>query len=101
MQKIISIAEEFSKYPGPRYERLGSFSGEKFRDEVLLPALQGGEEVVIKLDGTMGYGSSFLEEAFGGAVRKKIRIGKDNLRLESDDKHLVREIWQYIEDAQK
>ena len=101
MQKIINISTEFTKYPGPRFERLGSFSGEKFRDEVLVPALQEHDEVVVHLDGTMGYGSSFLEEAFGGTVREKIRIGKDNLHLVSKDEHLVREIWLYIEDAQK
>lgn len=99
MQTIINIAKDFSKYPGPRYERLGDFSGEKFRDDILMPALGVGE-VVVQLDGTVGYGSSFLHEAFGGAARKT-RVGKDNLRLESDDKYLVREIWQYIDDAQK
>ena len=88
MQTIINIAKDFSKYPGPRYERLGKFSGEKFRDDILMSALGVGE-VVVQLDGTVGYGSSFLHEAFGGAARKT-RVGKDNLRLESDDEYLVR-----------
>jgi hypothetical protein len=60
--------------PGGRYVADGNFSGEWFRNEVLVPALREtsklGETLDIELDGTAGYGSSFLEEAFGGLVRE-------------------------------
>lgn len=98
--KTINISQEFSKYPGPRYKKLGLFSGEEFRDDILIPALKVSETVTIQLDGAMGYGSSFLEETFGGAVRNGWAINRDNLKLESEDEELLKEIWDYIESAQ-
>lgn len=73
MARVIEIAEAFSRYPGPRYRAHGDFSGEQFRDEILADALSTaiavGDTVVVVLDDVAGYGSSFLEEAFGGLVR--------------------------------
>ncbi|MGF1698211.1 STAS-like domain-containing protein [Vibrio lamellibrachiae] len=60
---------DFTKYPGPRYIALGSNSGEEFREEHLIGALKSNSEVSVNLDGVLGYGSSFLEEIFGGIVR--------------------------------
>lgn len=60
--------------PGGRFVSDGPFSGEWFREEMLRPALSAadsqGDRVIVILDGTSGYGSSFLEEAFGGLIRK-------------------------------
>ena len=96
----INISRDFSRYPGLRYVRLSDFSGELFREEKLLPALKKGVPVVVELDGTAGYGSSFLEESFGGAIREGIDLTADkNLSLVSDDKDLVAEIWGYIKEA--
>lgn len=70
-EKIINIAAEFSKTPGGRYRTDGPASGEEFRESVLIPALRENATIVIELDGTRGYPSSFLEEAFGGLVRRQ------------------------------
>lgn len=64
----VNIARDFSDTPGGRHRRLGPSSGEEFRDR-LVALLEKGQNVEIILDGTEGYGSSFLEEAFGGLVR--------------------------------
>lgn len=69
-EKIINVAKEFSRTPGGRYYSDGPASGQEFREKILLPALRDYETVVIELDGTRGYPSSFLEEAFGGAIRE-------------------------------
>ncbi len=66
----INVANDFSKFPGGRFKTDGSYSGERFRDEILLKKLQTQKRVIVELDGTLGYGSSFLEEAFGGLVRE-------------------------------
>jgi hypothetical protein len=66
----INIASQFSRTPGGRYYTDGPASGEQFREERLIPALQKSGTVVVELDGARGYPSSFLEEAFGGLVRK-------------------------------
>jgi hypothetical protein len=64
----ISVARDFTRYPGPRYESQGAYSGERFR-RVLVNALKNGQRLIVDLDGTSGFGSSFLDEAFGGLVR--------------------------------
>jgi len=66
----ISIAKDFSATPGGRFNRDGPFSGEAFRERILLPALARGDHVVVELDEVAGLPASFLEEAFGGLVRR-------------------------------
>ncbi|EGR2303306.1 DUF4325 domain-containing protein [Vibrio parahaemolyticus] len=100
----IVIAKDFSEYPGPRYKSLGCFSAEEFMDELLLPALDKSNVVTVIFDGVLGFGSSFLEEAFGGLVRKGYSIDELASRLNfisEDDKYLIPEIWGYIKDAAK
>lgn len=97
--------KDFSMFPGPRYIRLGPHSGEEFRQNILIPAIEQNREIVINLDGTFGYGSSFLEEAFGGLVRKGIDKDiiiyiRDNL-ISNDDPTYITEIKEYIDDALK
>ncbi len=69
---LIRIVDH-TRSPGGRYQRDGNFSGEWFRDQILVPALRAAitakEKLFVELDGTSGYGSSFLEEAFGGLIR--------------------------------
>jgi len=76
-------------------------SGQRFREELIVPALKK-DKVVILLDAE-GYGSSFLEECFGGLVREdgfsEFDL-KSNLSFESDDSSLEDEIWGYISDAE-
>lgn len=67
--KVIDIAKDFSRYPAGRVISDGPYSGEKFRTDYLVSAVNSGDRFKIILDGTRGYGSSFLEEAFGGLVR--------------------------------
>ncbi|MCX7176017.1 MAG: STAS-like domain-containing protein [Proteobacteria bacterium] len=96
--RTINVARDFSRYPAGRYTTDGPFSGAAFRDDYLLPALRAGDEVSVELDGVRGYGSSFLEEAFGGLVRNGLPIS-DILKLlktQSADKSLVEEIDEYI-----
>lgn len=96
---VINIAKDFGRYPAGRYLSDGPFSGEAFRDNLLVPALRNGTgEVEIELDGARGLASSFLEEAFGGLVRQgfdpKVLIAR--LNLHSSDLSLVEEIREYI-----
>ena len=99
MSKTISIARDFSRFPAGRYRADGPFSGEQFRDDKLAPALSQNPKVIVDLDGALGYGSSFLEEAFGGLVREKGFRAEDlqtKLELRSSESSLPKEIWGYI-----
>ena len=101
MKKTIHIAKDFSRYPAGRYTTDGPHSGERFREEYLKPILERGERAVIELDGTRGYGSSFLEEAFGGLVRSgySVTTVKSALEFHTSDSSLTDEIRDYIEHA--
>ncbi|GGF65791.1 hypothetical protein GCM10011332_19870 [Terasakiella brassicae] len=97
----INICKDFSNEPGGRYKKHGAGSGEAFFD-TLVQAFATGEDVVIELDGVRGYGASFLEESFGGIVRKGIvSIGdvKKRLKLVTAKKYLEEEIWTYIDEG--
>jgi len=96
---VIDIAVDFTRFPAGRYRSDGPYSGQRFREDHLVSALKDKGKVIIRLDGTMGYGSSFLEEAFGGLVRTEGFDPKDLLGqiiLESRDASLISEIKEYL-----
>lgn len=98
----IHVAKEFSPEPAGRFVSDGRYSGESFREKHLHPALDTGNVVQVLMDGGEGYGSSFLEEAFGGLVRKgyfTIEELRERLEVESNDDSLVMEVWDYIDHA--
>ena len=97
--KVINIANDFTRYPGGRFYSDGPYSGEQFRVEFLIPILVSNDECSIIFDGARGYGSSFLEEAFGGLVRAGYKVNdvlsKFKLISESDPS-LVDEVMDYL-----
>lgn len=99
--KTISIAKDFSVYPGGRTPEDGPHSGREFREQLLIPIFDGNERVVINFDGVRGYGSSFLEEAFGGLVRCGIAKEKILSQLDfcSSKDSIVSEVKRYINEA--
>ena len=105
--KQIDIAKDFSDTPLGRYPEDGPFSGERFREEFLYPALKEHGTASVSIDGTEGYGSSFLDEAFGGLVRKGYYTAKqleEVLKIECGDPDyaIYRDlIWKYINEARK
>ena len=100
-QAVVNIGKAFSRFPAGRYVADGPASGEKFREDVLRPLLVAGNCITIELDDALGYGSSFLEEAFGGLVRSGYSANELLARLsfESFDDSLIQEIRAYIQEA--
>ena len=104
---VINIAQEFSSRPIGRYDPAdGKYSGERFRKKFLVPALkQSTEKIKIDLDGLKMLTSSFMEEAFGGLIRREGFNSEEILeRLEfnySDpfDDNYVTEIINDIKEA--
>jgi hypothetical protein len=110
MDRQIVVGRDFAKYPGPRYARTGSSSGEEFRNRLLIPllreAIKNGTRLTVYLDDVAGYGSSFLEESFGGLIRAGLSkdeilghlvIDAHTVRL----KHHALRALEYISDAAK
>lgn len=100
--QTINILKDFSRYPLGRYKKENPFAGQAFRDRLLAPALNENDKVIVVLDGTAGYGSSFLEEAFGGLIRNGFDLATLKAKLEiisNNDASYIQEIWGYINDA--
>lgn len=103
----ISIKEDFSSTPGGRFIKEGSFSGEQFREELLLPqyerAEKNNENLRINFDGCFGFATSFLEEAFGGLVRihHKRDVFSRLVIVSNDDETIPILINKYITSAEK
>lgn len=99
----VNIASEFTETPGARYIDDGEFSGQEFREKFLEENFNNYEKLEINLDGTEGYATSFLEEAFGGIARvfgseetlKKISFISD------EEPDLIDEIREYIKAVRK
>lgn len=78
----------FTEYPGPRYKDQGEFSGEEFYvtmlNEKFYTCYKENSLLVIYLDGTAGYPSSFLDEAFGELIYDfSKKIVQKHLRFET------------------
>jgi hypothetical protein len=86
-EKKITVGIDFTKTPIGRYRDDGPYSGQVFREDILIPALKEYDKVIIDLAGVEGYGSSFLEETFGGLVRSGDVDAtlKDKLHIMSSD----------------
>ncbi|MCM1363700.1 MAG: STAS-like domain-containing protein [Ruminococcus sp.] len=102
---IIKISRDFSETPGARYKSEGKFSGEEFREDVLIKhfenAKEQGQTLTIDFDGGYGYPTSFLEEAFGGLAR--IYSPAEVMRIldfiSNDEPSLINEVKSYITNA--
>ncbi len=104
MIKII-ISKDFSEIPGPRLISEGEYSGEAFREQLLIPkykkAIENAEKLIIDLDGGYGFPTSFLEESFGGLARQfnPVDVKKTLCFISNDEPALVDEILNYIDHA--
>ena len=102
----IKICDDFSEAPGGRYIQEGEHSGEEFRDNILLPKFEEAEKnnemLEIDFDGGFGFGTSFLEEAFGGLVREhhKKNVLKVIKIISTEDEMIPELITKYVKDAE-
>ena len=105
----LSVAKDYSKTPGTRYIKEGKFSGEDFLEKLLYPkmkeAIDQDKILVVNLDGTAGYATSFLDESFGGLIYRK---GMDyhevisHLEIEAEEFRRYKEnVYKYLEEAKE
>lgn len=103
---IFNVVNEFSRTPSARVATEGKYPGTDLREKItpiIKQAIEQNKSFLIDLDGASGYGTSFLEEVFGGLIREehfKYNDLKACLSIKSDEEpELIDEIWEYIEDA--
>jgi len=72
MEKELIRVLDFAEYPGVRYIEQGDDTGEEFYNKKIKPLFEKcvaeNKKLVVDLDGTAGYASSFLDECFGNLV---------------------------------
>ena len=101
--KTLKIAE-FSDFPAGKSKAKDPYSGEQYREDILLPAVKE-DEVMIDFSGVFACLPSFLEEAFGGLVRAGVSPTdvKERIKFAPTDstkyKDYIRAINKYIDDA--
>lgn len=100
---FIDIGKDFSPYLGPRYRKLGSKSGQEFYEDILKPAFELGQEIVIDLDNIRGPTPSFFDEVFGSLVRD---FGLETVQARviiraARNQHLLRQIETYMREASR
>lgn len=102
----IKLSTDFSATPGGRLITEGDFSGELFRDNLLLEKYEEAERnntlLEVDFDDCYGVGTSFLEEAFGGLVRKYHKHGilKQLKIVAIEDETIPGNIKKYVEEAE-
>lgn len=109
MDTITIFVKDFSIVPGSREldEGKKAHSGEEFRNVYLEPEfkkiIDKDSKIIVNLDGTIGYGTSWLEEVFGGLARKYgSEMVKNKLEFISEEEpYLIDDINEYIKDAQE
>lgn len=101
----LKVSRDFTDTPGPRRRDEGDFSGEEFLEKKLKPkyleAFEKKVKLIIDLDDVEGYGTSFLESAFGGLARiYEPKEVLNTLEIVSKDEPLLKqEIENYIKSA--
>jgi hypothetical protein len=99
--KIVEVDPDFA-YQGPRFKSLGENSGELFKEKYLIPWLKNmPEKGIIDFANTIIYMPSFLEEAFGGAVREGFFKQLKNVDFINIEKDYKDDLKKYIRDAKK
>ncbi len=104
MNDTIVIVRDFHPFPAGRYVEDGPGNGTTFREKFLVPLLERRSHVLIDLDGAPGYPSSFLEEAFGGLIRRGFdeKTIRESLTFKATDRgyqRYIAKIMGHIERA--
>lgn len=98
----IDIGNDFAKHLGGRYKKDSECSGEEFFEIILEPAFLKYEKIVIHLDSLEGYSAGFMEEAFGGLVRKYgYKTASKKIDFETEKRpYLKKQILRWMEEAE-
>ncbi len=92
---LVKVLSDFSMSPGPRYCKQGPDSGELFYHKILngkfAEAIEKNQKLVLDLDGTDGYMSSFIDEAIGNLV---FDFGPDIVRQYLDVVSNEETVWK-------
>jgi len=93
-----NFVKQFTKYPGPRFIRLGKHSGEEFRENVLRPIFKSEDIIDIDATGVLSFSPSFLDEAFSPLAEEYgLDTFKEKIKFHSqDDKVLYKKMMSYV-----
>lgn len=97
----IDIGNDFAKHLGGRYKKDSEKSGEEFLETILEPAFLKYDKTIVHLDSLEGYSAGFMEEAFGGIVRKYgYETALKKIVLETEKRpYLKKQVLKWMEEA--
>lgn len=104
-KKVLNISQVAPNflYQGPRFKKLGPNSGEAFRDEILIPFLDElditQQSGVVDFGNTKVFSPSFLEESFGGAIRRGYGEKIESLKFENIPEEWEDALKKYVKVA--
>ena len=98
--ETLTIAKDYSKFPGGRYSEDGEGNATDFRENYLVPMLEKNAPFILDLNGVVYYPISFIDEVFGGLVRMK-RYSEEQLidliKFKATDSNLFRTVENILE----
>ena len=103
----LSVLKEFTDAPGARNYTDGDCSGEEFYEKLLAPkfveALETNRLLEIDMDGTYGYATSFISQAFGSLSKEHgPALCLNTIKIKSEeDAELEKYIYETIKDPDK
>jgi len=109
MNKTVKIRDDYNWSTGSRLIIEGPHSGEDFRIKFFYPmiidAIASNETLTIDFDGGIGYGTSWLEEVFGGVIRKD-RVDAQDVRkhlrlIATQQPYILRLVDKYMKQAEE
>ncbi len=102
MKHKLKIAD-FTKYPGGRYKKYGPGSGEEYRKEHLLPALNKHDLVELDLSGVYAFSPSFVSEITDQVIRAGLLSHEEYCRRisfvsDKENKHYIKKMFEAYRD---
>jgi len=96
--RTISLVNEFSRCPGGRFTDEGDFSGQDFRESILVPALSENDCIIVDMNGASLLAPSFLDESLGMLAKRlgPIEFPKRVKYVLTDDKTALRKLEESI-----
>lgn len=102
---VVKISKDFTDSPGARYRTDGDNSGQEFFEDILEPKLDSvlldpNKKLLLDIDDTYGYASSFLSEVFIRVVvkYKDKELIRKKIIVKSDDEPLLKKYINQIID---
>lgn len=96
MIKIIDMVRDFTDWPWPRYKKEWDFSWEEFYEKFFKNDFEKFSLIMINLDWTLDYPSSFLSEAFWPIYKEFWECWRNKIKFISEEDPTLPEFIYFL-----